>query len=151
MRHRLGLQREGPNLCFYWQALYETEISHFEKKPKIDENNEKSLQTGLQGPAVRKNIDFFAPGGGSTSILIASVHSRTPRGTPKVSSFFRRTFLGTLRALLGPPVSLPRRPRVAPGTLSATTGRPKRVLESISTRFWMPRRVQGSVLHRFLR
>ena len=117
------MQREGPNLCFYWQALYETEISHFEKKPKIDENRRKIAPTGLQGPAVRKNIDFFAPGGGSMSILIASVHSRTPRGTPKVFFFQKDIFgdspgtPGTARVALEAP---PSRSRHALGDLRAS-------------------------------
>ena len=38
LRERLDSQREGPNLCFGWQAWYETHISHFARNPQIDEN-----------------------------------------------------------------------------------------------------------------
>ena len=116
-RERLDSQREGPNLCFCWQAWYETEISHFAKKPKIDENRRKIAPTGLRDQAVRKKLDFFVPSGESASKLIASARFRTPWGTPKVSLFFTRTFFGTLRAFPG-------RSRDASGTLRIVPGNP---------------------------
>ena len=142
-RERLDSQREGPNLCFYWQAWYETEISHFAKKPKTDDNRRKIVPTGLREPAVRKKLDFFAPGGESALILIASVRSRAPRGHPKVSFVFTGTFLGTLPALPGPPVTLPRHPRVAPVMLLGATGRPERVPGSILIDFGCPKGSPG--------
>ena len=43
---RLDSHREGPNLCFCWQAWYETHISHFAKKT---ENRRKSLKNRSDG------------------------------------------------------------------------------------------------------
>ena len=81
-RERLDSQREVPNLCFCWQAWYETGISHFanKKKMKIKENRRNIAPMGLRDQAVRKKLDFFIPGGESAAKLIASARFRTPWG-----------------------------------------------------------------------
>jgi len=77
---RLNSQREGPTLCFCWQAWYETDISHFAKKPKIDKNRRKIAPTTLRERAAQEQLDFSAPGCDLASILVSSARSRMLQG-----------------------------------------------------------------------
>ena len=70
-----------------------------ERTSKIDG---KLLKNYLRDPAVRRELDFFVPGGESASKLIASGRFWIPGAAPEVSPFFAETFFGTLRALPEP-------------------------------------------------
>ena len=47
-RGRLDSQREGPNLCFCWQAQYFQGFADFAEKPKIDKKRLKIAPTMLR-------------------------------------------------------------------------------------------------------
>ena len=107
---------------------------------------------GLCEPAVRKKLDFFAPGGESASKLIASARFQTPRGTPKKLPFFMGTFLGTFWALPGRSwghrdiFGVPRGVRERAGTINFDA--PDRPWESLG-RFGRPESISGAILGRF--
>ena len=134
-RKRLDSQREWPNLCFCWQAWYETEISHLAKKPKIDKHRRKIAPTGLRDPAVRQKLDFSDLGGESASKLIASARFRAPRGTPKKLLFFTGTLFGTLRALPGHSRGASKTLRIVPGSSLCASGFPGTLPSAILGRF----------------
>jgi len=72
LRERRDSQREGPNLCFCWQAQYFRGFAEFAEKPKTDENRRKIGPTMFRERAEQKKLDFFACGRDSASILVAS-------------------------------------------------------------------------------
>ena len=79
-RERLDSQREGPNLCFCWQAQYFQGFADFTEKPKIEENRRKIAPTMLRERAAQEKLDFSAPGRDLASILVVSVRSRVLQG-----------------------------------------------------------------------
>ena len=145
-RERLDSQREGPNLCFCWQAWYGIDISHLAKKPKIDKHRRKIAPTGLRDPAVRQKLDFFALCGASASKLIASARFRTPRGTPKKPPFFTGTLFGTVWVLPGRSRAASGTLRIIPASSLGALITPKTLPGAILGRFWKPRRLPGSDL-----
>ena len=74
-RDRRESQREGPSLCFCYQAQYFRGFADFAEKRKTDENRRKIGPTTLHERAERKKLDFFACGHDSASILVASALS----------------------------------------------------------------------------
>ena len=81
-REQLDLQGVGPNLCFCWQARYFGEFAGLTKSPKIDEGWRHIAPTSLRKRAAREQLNRFAPGRDSASILVASACSRAVPGTP---------------------------------------------------------------------
>ena len=85
-RERLDSRRDGPNLCFCWQAQYFGGFADFTEKPKIDENRRKIAPTTLRERTARKQIDFFAPGRDLASILVTPTRFRALRRCRKLGS-----------------------------------------------------------------
>ena len=76
MRERLDSEREGPNLCFCWQARPFQGFADFSEKAKIDENRRKIASTMLCECAACRKLDFSFLGCDMASILVASARSQ---------------------------------------------------------------------------
>ena len=124
------------------------------------ENQPKITPRGLPERAVRRIVDFFAPGGDSASILVVSRRLRAPPGTLFASlarpwGAFGRS-RAVLWALLGRAGDAPRRSWVPPGwpgelrevpgaIFGSILGVPWNPPGPILTRFWLcPRVLEGS-------
>ena len=96
-----------------------------------------------------KNLDFFAAGRDSTSILVASACSRALpsvlSGVPGRPWGLSGRSRDAPEAPRDTPKALPRRSQDPFGMLLGASGRPERLPGAIFSRFWVP---QGSILTR---
>ena len=131
-------------LCFCWPAWYETDISLFAKKPKIDENRWKNRSDNASRTRSAKKTRFFRS---RTRLGVDFSLLGALPGAPGRPFWRPGAPLATLRTLSwragDAPETLPRRSRDAFGTLLDVTGCPERVPGAIFTRFWVPRGVSG--------
>ena len=81
-RKRLDSLHEGPNLCFYCHARYETRFADFAKISKIGKIQWKIASTMLRARVERKKLDVSASGDDSTSILADFGVLEVPPGIP---------------------------------------------------------------------
>ena len=135
LRERLDSQREGPNLCFCWQAQHFQGFADFAEKPKIEENRRKIASAMLCERAAREKLDFFARGSDLASILIASARSRVPPGALSGVPGRSQGLLGRSRGTPGTPQdtpkTLPRRLQDALGRHGVSREGPGSDFESI--------------------
>ena len=149
-REQLDSQREGPNLCFCWQAQHFQGFAGFAEKPKIEENRRKIASAMLCERAAREKLDFFARGSDLASILIASARSRVPlgalSGVPGRSQGLLGRAQGTPGTPQDTPKTLPRRLQDALGRHGVSREGPGSDFESILD---APSHLQGSIFDRF--
>ena len=147
---RFDSEREGPNLCFCWQAQHFQGFADFAERTKIDENSQPIAPTMLRERAARRKLDFSALGRDLASILIASARSQALQcalsGVPgrplRLSRHSRRT-PGTLRDA---PETLRRRLRDALSRHGVSREGPGSDFDSL---LGAPRRLWGSIFDRF--
>ena len=143
MRERLDSQREGPNLCFCWQAQYFQGFADFAEEPKIDKNRRKIAPMMLREHAARRKLDVSVPGRDLASIFVASACSRRSRALFLASWGVLGDPPDTPGARRGRSGTLPRHSRDALGTHLDASGCPKGYLERFCIDFGCPEASPG--------
>ena len=128
------MQREGPHLCFYRHAQYETRFAVFAPNSKVDEIRQKIATTMLRERVKRKKLEFFTPGGDSASIFVDFGRLGVPPGIPERP--FRL------------PGAVSGCPGVLQGRFGVTSGAPRGDSSMLPRRPWDARTAPGPILER---